>query len=236
MKTLIAIALALAISGPAIAANPIPQRGDALILNNTGFLGAHPDLRWRREGQATLEKDRPREAFTYFMRAARYADKPSQAMVAEMLWTGNGVAVDRPLAYAWMDIAAERAYVPFVAKREAYWNALSEAERAQALEVGHTLYGEYRDEVAQERLERELEKAKRKITGSRTGFVGFLEVQLAGSHGTPITVSAERFYDDRYWEPDQYWEWQDTIWKDPGFGTVTVKPLEVVRDEDEGGE
>lgn len=236
MKSLIVVAVAVAMSGPVISGEHAPQRADALIVNNTGFLGAHPDLRWRREGQATLEQDRPREAFTYFRRAARFADKPSQAMVAEMLWTGNGVAVDRPLAYAWMDIAAERAYVPFVAKREAYWNALSETERARALQVGRPLYEEYRDEVAQERLERELKKAKRRITGSRTGFIGFLEVQIAGSHGAPVTVSGERFYDDRYWEPDQYWEWQDAIWKDPGFGTVTVKPLEVVRDEDDGGE
>ena len=234
MKSLMAIALALAVSGPAISGERTPRRADALVLNNTGFLGAHPDLRWRREGQATLEKGRPREALTYFRRAARYADKPSQAMVAEMLWTGNGAEVDRALAYAWMDIAAERAYVPFVARREAYWNALSDTERARALEVGRPLYEEYRDEVAQERLERELEKARRKITGSRTGFVGFLHVQIAGPGGTPITISAERFYDDKYWEPEQYWAWQDSIWKDPGFGTVTVKPLEVVREEDVG--
>lgn len=234
MKSVIAVALALAISGPAMSQERTPRRADALVLNNTGFLGAHPDLRWRREGQATLEEGRPREAFTYFRRAARFADKPSQAMVAEMLWTGNGVAVDRPRAYAWMDIAAERAYVPFVAKREAYWNALSEAERAQALDVGRPLYEEYRDAVAQERLERELKKAKRKITGSRTGFVGFLTVMVAGPGGIGMAIDGERFYDDKYWEPDLYWEWQDAIWKDPGFGVVTVEPLEVVREEDDG--
>ena len=126
--------------------------------------------------------------------------------------------------------------VPFVAKREQYWNALSESEQALALDVGRPLYEEYRDEVAQERLERKLEKAKRKITGSRTGFVGFLTLVVAGPGGVGIAIDGERFYDDTYWEPDQYWEWQDSIWKDPAFGTVTVEPLEVVRDGAATGE
>ena len=230
------LAVALALAGAASAAEREPEAADALVVNNTGFLGAHPDLRWRREGMAAIQDGRPREAFTFFRRAARYADKPSQAMVAEMLWTGTGVPADRPLAYAWMDIAAERAYVPFVAKREQYWNALSESEQALALDVGRPLYEEYRDEVAQERLERKLEKAKRKITGSRTGFVGFLTLVVAGPGGVGIAIDGERFYDDTYWEPDQYWEWQDSIWKDPAFGTVTVEPLEVVRDGDATGE
>ena len=234
MKGLVVFALlAMAVPGLAPAAEPKswPGRADRLVLNNTGFLGAHPDLRWRKEGMAALEDDRASEAFTYFRRAARYADKPSQAMVAEMLWTGTGVPRDRPQAYAWMDIAAERAYVPFVSKREEYWEALDEAGRERALEVGRPLYEEYRDAVAQERLERKLEKAKRKITGSRVGFVGFLKVVVAGPGGIGIAIDGERFYDDKYWEPDLYWAWQDSIWKDPPTGTVTVEPLEVVDDD-----
>ena len=235
MKWLVvALLLSVGLAGAAAAEGRKDQRADPLVLNNTGFLGAHPDLRWRREGVAALMDDRPDEAFTFFRRAARYADKASQAMVAEMLWTGEGVPMDRPRAYAWMDIAAERAYIPFVAKREEYWNALDAAERTEALEVGRPLYEEYRDAVAKERLERELEKAKRKITGSRTGFVGFLTVVVPGPGGVGIAIDGERFYDDTYWEPEQYWEWQDSIWKDPPTGTVVVKPPEVVPAGDEG--
>src|SRR5690606_21961142 len=138
---------------------PLFDEGDQAVMSSSGFLAAHPDLRWRGEGLAAFEEGRTGEALTYFKRAARYADKPSQAMVAEMLWTGTGTPQDRPLAYAWMDVAAERAYIPFLSKREEYWNALSEAERAQALEAGAAVYDEYRDGVAKERLERLLRRA-----------------------------------------------------------------------------
>ncbi|HEU4814300.1 MAG TPA: hypothetical protein VFS99_08745 [Xanthomonadaceae bacterium] len=219
---------------PAREAAPADAPDARRVMNSAGFLLAHPDLRWRREGIAALGDGRAGEALTYFQRAARYADKASQAMVAEMLWTGTGVPVDRPRAYAWMDIAAERAYIPFVAKREQYWNALSAAERTRALEVGRRLYEEHRDDVAKERLERELAKAKRKITGSRVGNVGNLQVMIPLAGGKVFTtISGERYYDDTYWEPDQYWAWQDSIWKDPPIGTVNVKPLEVVRPGDD---
>lgn len=204
--------------------------GDEDVMNTSGFLAAHPDLRWRREGLYALEQDRAGEALTFFKRAARYADKPSQAMVAEMLWTGTGVPIDRPQAYAWMDVAAERAYVPFLAKREQYWNALGETERARALEVGAGIYDEYSDSVAKARLERLLRRAQRKVTGSRTGFVGNLQVMVPGPGGVMLTIDGSRYYDDQYWEPEQYWAWQDSIWKDPPTGTVTVEPLEVVPD------
>ena len=206
--------------------------GDQDVMSSAGFLSAHPDLRWRSEGMTALDEDRAGEALTYFKRASRYADKPSQAMVAEMLWTGTGTPMDRPLAYAWMDVAAERAYIPFLAKREQYWNALSAAEQAQALEVGAAIYDEYNDTVAKERLERLLRRAQRNVTGSRTGFVGNLKVMVPGPGGAMLTIDGSRYYDDQYWEPEHYWAWQDSIWKDPPTGNVSVKPLEVVREGD----
>lgn len=218
------------------AGKPLYDAGDREVMNTAGFLGAHPDLRWRREGLDALESDRAGEAFTFFKRAARYADKPSQAMVAEMLWTGTGTPVDRPLAYVWMDIAAERAYIPFLIKREQYWNELSAAEREQALAVGKAVLDEYRDAVAKERLERLLRRAKRNVTGSRTGHVGNLRIIIPGPGGMDTTIDGAKYYDDQYWEPEQYWAWQDSIWKDPSTGSVNVNPLEVVRGEEEDGE
>ncbi|HET8818969.1 MAG TPA: hypothetical protein VFM73_05440 [Xanthomonadaceae bacterium] len=212
------------------------EPADQDVMSTAGFLAAHPDLRWRSEGMAALEEDRAGEAFTYFKRASRYADKPSQAMVAEMLWTGTGTPMDRPAAYAWMDVAAERAYIPFLAKREQYWNALSAAERQEALAVGAAIYDEYNDAVAKERLERLLRRAQRNVTGSRTGSVGNLQVMVPGPGGIMLTIDGSRYYDDQYWEPEHYWAWQDSIWKDPPTGNVRVAPLEVVREEDAGGE
>lgn len=222
------------VGSPALAQEPddkpLFDPGNDEVMNSESFLAAHPDLRWRRDGLRSLEQDRSGEALTFFKRASRYADKASQAMVAEMLWTGVGTPVDRPLAYAWMDVAAERAYIPFLAKREEYWNALSEAERAQALEVGAAIYDEYRDDVAKARLEKLLRKAKRRTTGSRVGSVGNLQVIIPGPGGASISIDGSKFYDRQYWDPKVYWAWQDSIWKDPPTGNVNVKDLEVVRD------
>src|SRR5690606_16599770 len=91
------------------------------IIESDTFRNGHPDIRWRQDGMQALERNDPRRAFDYFQRAARHADKPSQAMVAEMLWTGRGVIRDRPLAYAWMDLAAERQQRDLLIKREYYW-------------------------------------------------------------------------------------------------------------------
>ena len=88
---------------PADAAEPVI---DPAVLTE-GFLAAHPDLRWRAEGV-----------------------RASQAMIAAMYWDGTGVVRDRPIAYAWMDLAAERMYHDFLLYREAYWNALDAGERA----------------------------------------------------------------------------------------------------------
>ncbi len=71
-------------------------------LLTEGFLAAHPDIRWRREGLHAFHNKAYEEAYGYFRRAASYADKASMAMLAEMYWKGLGVAWDRPIAYAWM--------------------------------------------------------------------------------------------------------------------------------------
>ena len=72
------------------------------------------DLRFRLHGLEEFKAGRHEDAFKFFQRASFYADKPSQGMVAEMLWNGQGVAKDPALAYAWMDLAAERGYVDMV--------------------------------------------------------------------------------------------------------------------------
>ena len=80
------------------------------VTQNSGFIKAHPDMYWHALGQRALKRNRLGEAFYDFRRSARYADKASQVAVAAMLWNGWGVAKDRPLAYAWADLAAERGY------------------------------------------------------------------------------------------------------------------------------
>lgn len=216
-----ALALALAAVAPrALALNPDAEKPHVAAMTE-GFLKYHPDLRWRRIGLQRFEDGDHADALNAFIRSSRFADKGAQAMVAEMYWTGQGTPVDRALAYAWMDLAAERGYKDFLKIRERYWNQLDDAERSRALDVGKEIYAEYGDEVAKPRLSRQIEKGRRNVTGSRTGFVGSMTVLVPGN-GTWITLDGTQYYEDRFWKPEQYFEWQDQIWREPYRGVVEV--------------
>lgn len=206
---------------------------DPAVLTD-GFLAAHPDLRWRSEGLQAFEQKDYKIAFNAFQRAARYADKPSQAMLAEMLWEGVGVAQDRALAYAWIDLAAERLYPVFIARREGYWRRLDPGQQRDAIERGQAVYLEYGDAVAKPRLERLLERERRRTTGSRVGFVGNLTIipNTGPLAGTGLTISGDQYYAEKYWEPRRYWQLQDEIWNAPRRGRVDVGDLMPV-DSDE---
>ena len=217
---------------PALAnAAPPPKESvnQNLVVKSSGFLAAHPDLRWRGAGMLALEAGNAELAAGHFQRAARFADKPSQAMVADMLWRGEGVAQDRPRAYAWMDLAAERQYKPFLAKREFYWQQLDKAQQDRALAIGREVYAAYGDDVAKPRLETLLRRERRKSTGSRTGAVGALQIRIPGPGGVWHTVSGQEYYAERFWEPAEYWAWTDQAWKDPPSGRVDVRPIEKVQ-------
>jgi len=239
-RTLLAGMVALAVFGalPVLTAQaagqdtsaPDPAK-DPLLLSG-GFLSGHPDLRYRMHGQAELEQGHHADAFSFFKRAAWYGDKPSQGMVAEMLWNGQGTAQDRALAYAWMDLAAERGYYGFALLRERYWDALSETERARAVEVGTEVYAAYGDEAAEPRLATALRRARRNTTGSRTGFAGNVKINVPGPGGEHITIDGAKFYDERYWDPKQYRAWQDAVWTHPArVGKVAVGEVEQVPGE-----
>lgn len=194
------------------------------MLASEAFLNSHPDLKFRLQGLQRYEKGDRDRAFELFRRAARYADKPSQAMIAEMYWNGDGVPRDRALGYAWMDLAAERQYKTMVLKRETYWNALDEGERRRAIQQGEAVYADYGDAVAQKRLEKRLRQAKWDTTGSRVGHVGALSIRIDTPAG-PRTVRGDEFYAREFWEPALYWKWQETTWNAPGAGAVEVGPL-----------
>lgn len=149
-------------------------------------------------------------------------------MIAEMYWAGKGTAQDRAVAYAWMDLAAERLWRPFLARREAMWAALDETERKRALEVGQDIYAAYGDEVAKPRKERVLDRARTRITGSRVGAVGNLTIKLPGPGGLPIRIRGDQFYHPTLWQPERFWAWQDSIWREPGVGTVEVGEIHPV--------
>ncbi|WP_305804723.1 hypothetical protein [Stenotrophomonas sp. YIM B06876] len=200
---------------------PPPDPTQDPLMITAGFLSGHPDLRFRLLALEKREAGKQEDAFKFFQRAAFYADKPSQAMVAEMLWTGLGTGQDKALAYAWMDLAAERGYEGFVQLREHYWLGLDETKRARAISLGEEIYARYGDEAAQPRIATALRRERRSVTGSRTGFVGNLRIFVPGPAG-PEEIDGSKFYDERYWDPAKYQAWHDSIWMKPRVATVKV--------------
>ncbi|MBD9368760.1 sel1 repeat family protein [Xanthomonas sp. XNM01] len=222
--------LLAALSMPvAFAANPAPPdpTQDPAIMS-AGFLSSHPDMRFRMVGWDALKSGKHEDAMAFFKRAAWYSDKPSQGMVAEMLWGGQGVPQDRPAAYAWMDLAAERGYEGFLILRERYWEGLDDNERARAIEIGQEIYARYGDAAAEPRLAALLRRERKKQVGSRTGFTGSVQIIAPGPGGTTQQIDGTKFYDERYWDPVQYRAWNDSIWAKPRVGRVDVGELEIM--------
>ncbi|MFC5570441.1 tetratricopeptide repeat protein [Lysobacter yangpyeongensis] len=199
------------------------------LLITAGFLGHHQDLKYRLLGMKAYEAKDFDKAMRYFRRASYFADKPSQGMVGEMYWNGEGVAADRALAYAWMDLAAERGYTGFIGLREKYWKSLDAAERARAIEEGQAIYARFGDAAAKPRYETALRRGRKEMTGSRTGFNHGVKIELPGPSGSQM-IEGSKFYDERYWDARKYWAWQDKIWARPRIGKVTVGELEVATD------
>ncbi|MDN5780603.1 MAG: hypothetical protein L0H23_01045 [Luteimonas sp.] len=218
--------------------NYVGEPGIAPEMMTAGFLAGHPDVRWRREGLHSYSRKEYDIALDQFLRAARYGDKPAQAMLAEMYWKGIGVAQDKPRGYAWMDLAAERRFPNFVILRERYWGQLGAAARKQAIRVGRPLMDEYGDDSARLRLAKVLRRNQHVATSSRLGFVGN---NISGSKpglfarglgiapstgplaGSGIYLSADDYYASDNWQVDQYWRRQAAAWgAPPATGTVHV--------------
>jgi len=201
---------ALGTAGTAIARNVDADPRAQEVVSSPGFLTAHPDLRFRLLGQEAQERGRWREARTYYLQAARYADKPSQAALAELVWEGQDDTPDHAMGYVWMDLAAERGGEMLLARREHYWNALTPEERERAVREGQALYAEYGDPAAKPRQEREMRAVRQNVTGSRTGDAGLLRTQAKGNSGMR-QVDPAVYWQDKYWEPAAYWQWQQDV-------------------------
>lgn len=224
----------------------VQELKDDGLVTNQAYQRFHPDERWLQYGMNALAEGRSESARAYLLRSARYASKPAQAMYAQLLWEGEGGPSDRALAYVWMDMAAERGYPSLVDARERYWQGLDAHERERALAMGPEVFDQYADAVAKQRLESVMRRGLNSKTGSRTGFntqhvrvfnnfsgvglVGGVSISLANgaSGAAPTAGNSEilNFWDQRYWQPDQYWPLQAQRFERFARGTVAVGPLQ----------
>lgn len=194
------------------------------VWETPGFLRHHPDIRERKRGFWLDEEGDHAGAAEAFRLAARFADKAAQAMLAEYYREGRGVPRDPAAAYAWMDLAAERGYPLFLARREHYWKALDPVQQQRALALGAALYAEFGDAVAKPRIEEQLRRGRATMTGSRVGSPGAITVILPTAMGW-LSVPGGVYYDDRYWRPSEYFAWLDHVHGQWPSGEVTVGAL-----------
>ena len=221
----------LLLPGPGFAqkASPLPpDPTENQLMMSAGFLSSHPDLRYRLLGLEEFRSARHEDALRFFQRAGFYGDKPSQGMVAEMYWSGQGTPRDPVLGYVWMDLAAERGYEGFLLLRERYWKQLTEEQRERAIDVGQAIYAKYGDAAAQPRLAAVLRRERRNVTGSRTGFAGNVKIYVPGPGGFE-QIDGTKFYDERFWDPKLYQAWHDSVWMKPRVGRVSVGEVEQIQ-------
>jgi TPR repeat protein len=222
-----------------------PKMINADVWASEHFRKAHPDLVHRLKGQAHFEDGEFVQALAEFTEAASFGDKLSQAMLAEIHWEGLGVGVDRSLAYAWMDLAAERGFVAFVAKRERYWQALDAAERMRALQLGKTLYATHGDEVALQRMQGKLKRGLFGSLAAKPGMGGGRGSVILPGNGSSVSVTAGvpgaaafvaggvqmefgAYYAREFWRLDQYVSWHEQHLDLARRGMVEVGPLQPV--------
>ena len=214
------------------------------LLKNPQIVAAHPDLFYRDLGVRAYQADDKPKAVGLLLKAASYADKPAQAMLASMYWNGDGTPKDRPRGYAWMDLAADRGYQDLLIQREKYWAQLSASERQRAVSEGRQIYAQYNDEQGLRKLDQVLRQTADQATGSRTGFGGNnLTVRLRGGAagsglksaqdfgpvvlgGTP--VRGTDYYSPMLWSAAPYAKLKDRVWEYARreMGTVEVGPLQ----------
>jgi len=193
----------------------------------------HPDLFGEYAGVRRYAHHQYKEALRYFEVGAYYADKLSQLSIGLIHLNGEGVRKDPVTAYAWIDLAAERAYPDFVATRDRVLAQLTPEQRDQAQALRDKLAQKYADAVAKPRMEQQLRIGAAQMTGSHTGFdsgvlhaamkqncgvgavIGGVSVPVAGCGGNDIYAKSR-------WEPNEYFASRDAQWK----ATVSVGKLE----------
>lgn len=239
-RIMIAAVLACLAGIPAAQAERTPRRIDAAQWSLPSFRDAHPDLKHRLLAQQALDAGDHALAIGEFTRAADYGDKLSQAMLAEMHQTGEGVPQDLARAYAWMDLAAERGFAPFVGKRESIWAQLDASQQSEALRIGAQLYARHGDAVALPRLEKRIQRELKRMGGSRTGYANAGSVVLPSAGGTRVRLirhgrlsalggpqmDMAHYYAPEFWRPQQYLSWQSEQLELARRGQVVVGEVE----------
>ena len=131
-------------------------------------------------------------AIDMYQVSASWAYKPAAYNLAVMYLKGEGVAIDKPRAMAWVALASERGDQEYVDARELIYAELTNDEFGKANEIWRELKKTYGDAVALERAKTRWAQVKANITGSRVGAIGNLKVGSGGKNVKPVDVRGGR--------------------------------------------
>ncbi|HET7844663.1 MAG TPA: hypothetical protein VFL14_10970 [Xanthomonadales bacterium] len=222
--------LALLTIAPAAAPQALKDLDFAALLPVE--TSGHIDQYFRRKGFESYRQGRVSGAREYFRYAAKFGDKTSQLALALLHRNGEGGPRDDAMAYAWLDLAAQRGYPSFLARREQVWNELDEAQRERAVDLTTELYATYGDRVAKKRFANHMRRYLRNSVWSHpslhTGRLIVIDNYCGDAAGFRAPPGAGCRRDNDYVRPerfdmDVYWAEQDRLWMPQG--KVEVLPL-----------
>lgn len=205
-------------------------------MAEVGYMELHPDVEYRQLGMQSYKRGHLETALQRFRRGGYFGDKPSQGLLAEMYWKGEGTPVDRAMAYVWMDMAAERGYRDLVSLREQYWAKMTPEERKRALEQGPAVYAVYGDPAVKPRYAQRLARLRNQITGSHIG----VDIGVGASRDNEGMFQEQSkvggLYAQANWDAKQYWARQDKFWERRFGGTVSVGDVQTLSEGEPGSE
>ncbi len=203
----------------------ILTRDEAEAMSTDAFMDSHLDIKYLLIGrQRLLSGDYPGALYA-LDRSGSHGDKLAQAMLAEMHWEGKGTKVDRVRAYALADIASERLNDPFlVGIRERYWEALTEAERAQVPGIAKEIVDRYGEVNTNRRVQQHWRNSRDMRRPSGAGrLLGFIVLDNY-SDGTSSEVRGDAFFAEKFWNLERYQEFKDKFVANASrYGTVKVR-------------
>jgi hypothetical protein len=174
-------------------------------------------------GAQNYGTDHTEAAQRFFREAAGWASKPAQYVLGVMALNGDHQPMDRPLAFAWFTLAAERGTPRFTQPRDALKATLTADESKRAEAYLATMRGTYADAVAAPRAETRYRDGMAKLkdaAGTSYCMAGSQDVRdLAEGHAPsscPPTNQVVQFVDKQANNVFEDWT-----------GHVTVGPLQV---------
>jgi len=183
----------------------------------------HPSFPHMIEGLRSYRNGEFKRAFGRFRLASNWANKHAQAWIGWMYTLGQGVEKDVPRAYAWLKLAAERGYPTFVEDVQALSEAMTDQEIAHGeLILRQELMPKLGDEARVRRTSMEMWREKMKVSGSRVGYTGNLQVV---DHSDIGTFYGGAFYAEDRWNLKRVIQFENRLHFAMSRGTVKLHDL-----------